>query len=68
MKIDPERYYPPDAPELRPLGAVQTLARKRHEGKGCTYIKVGSRIFYRGSDVLAWLEARRVETDAPEAA
>ena len=68
MTIIAERYYTPDAPELRVLGAVQTLARWRHEGKGPAYSKSGSRIVYRGADVLAWLEARRVQTDAPEAA
>jgi hypothetical protein len=25
-------------------------------------MKSGSRVIYRGSDVLAWLEARRIET------
>lgn len=67
MTINPNQYYTPDAPEMRILGAVQTLARWRHEGKGPAYCK-GARILYRGADVLAWLEARRVQTDAPEAA
>ncbi len=61
MTILPDGFYPPDSPELRALAAVQTLARWRHEGKGPAYMKSGSRIVYRGSDVLAWLDARRVE-------
>ena len=64
MPIIPEQYYLPDAPELRVLGAVQTLARWRSERKGPPYIKSGSRVLYRGDDVLAWLEARRVEPKA----
>lgn len=62
MKIEPEVYYPPTSPELRPVGAVQTLARWRHEGRGPSFTKSGSRVLYKGADVLRWLEARRVET------
>ena len=64
MKIDPEIYYPPSAPELRPVGAIQTLARWRHEGRGPEFVKSGARVLYRGSDVIAWLEARRIKTEA----
>jgi hypothetical protein len=62
MRIDPDSYYPPEAPELRVLGAVQTLARWRHEGRGPAYSKRGSRVIYLGRDVLEWLAARRVGT------
>lgn len=68
MTINPDGYYTPDAPELRVLGAVQTLARWRHESKGPAYSKSGSRVIYRGADVLAWLESRRIETEPSEAA
>ena len=61
--IDPHSYYPPTAPELRPVGAVQTLARWRCEGKGPAFVKSGSRVIYKGADVLSWLDARRVSTD-----
>jgi hypothetical protein len=64
-KIDPDVYYPPQADELRPVAAVQTLARWRHEGRGPPYIKSGSRVLYRGADVLAWLDANRVKTEPP---
>ena len=64
-KIDPDGYYPPQADELRPVAAVQTLARWRHEGRGPPYIKSGSRVLYRGADVLAWLEANWVKTEPP---
>lgn len=62
MKIDPDRYYPPIAPELRQVAAPQTLARWRHESKGPDFVKSGSRVLYRGADVLAWLEARTIRT------
>ena len=65
MKIDPDAFYPPQAPEMRVVAAVQTLARWRHEGFGPAYIKRGSRVIYLGHDVLDWLEARRI---APAAA
>ncbi|MCL5776438.1 helix-turn-helix domain-containing protein [Limibaculum sp. FT325] len=63
MKIESDCYYSPSANEMRTIGAVQTLARWRHEGKGPAYIKSGSRVLYLGADVLAWLAARRVEND-----
>lgn len=68
MQIDPDGYYTHDAPEMRILGAVQTLARWRHESKGPPYSKSGSRVIYRGSDVLAWLDAQRIQTGSPEVA
>ncbi len=62
MPIDPNKHYPNNAEELDVLGEPQTRARHRHEGIGCPYYKLGSRIIYRGSDVLAYLEAHRIET------
>lgn len=63
MTINPDGFYTPDAPEMRILGAVQTLARWRHEGKGPSYTKSGARVLYRGSDVLEWLNSQRIETE-----
>lgn len=68
MTINPDGFYTSDAPELRAVAAVQTLARWRHEGRGPAYIKSGSRVIYRGSDVLAYLASRRIETQPEEAA
>lgn len=64
MIINPEQYYRPTAKELRDIAAVQTLAVWRHAGKGPPFIKSGSRVLYRGSDILSWLDAQRVETAA----
>ncbi len=58
--IVPDNYYTPASHELRAIGAVQTLARWRHEGVGPPYMKIGARVVYRGADILAWLEAKRI--------
>ncbi len=39
-----------------------TLDKMRVEGRGPRYLKVGSRVFYRQSDLDAYLEAAVVET------
>lgn len=61
MKIDPEKLYPDTDPLLDELGARQTRARYRSEGRGPAYIKLGRRIFYRGDDLIAWVTANRVQ-------
>lgn len=63
MKIEPDLWYIPTAPEMRVIGAKQTLAKWRHEGRGPAYFKCGSRVLYRGADLLDWLDAHRVTTD-----
>ena len=62
MKIDPDAWYPADAPELDVIGKRQTRARWRHEGRGPAFVKSGSRVIYHGAAVLAWLEARTIRT------
>lgn len=42
--------------------AEQTLARMRTEGRGPRYLKVGGRVFYRLTDLDAYLEAAVIET------
>ncbi len=61
--IDPRIFYPPDAPQMRAVGAIQTLNRWRCESKGPAYHRSGSRILYLGQDVLDWLAATRVKTN-----
>ena len=60
MQILPEVYYPTKAPELRQIGTFQTLTQWRHENRGPAYVKSGSRVLYKGQDLLDWLEATRV--------
>ena len=38
------------------------LANLRTWGTGPAYVKMHGRIFYRPSDVVAWLESQRVES------
>ena len=61
MHIDPDAYYPPADDELRTIAAEQTLARWRHEGRGPAFIRCGKRVLYKGSDILLWLKANKVE-------
>lgn len=35
------------------------LAKYRHTGGGPTFIRLGRRIFYRESDIEAWIEKNR---------
>lgn len=50
--------------------AKQTLARRRCEGGGPAYVKLGGRVLYRRADLDAWIAGRRVfaTVQAPEAA
>jgi len=41
--------------------AVATLAKMRCIGGGPLFVKLGRRVVYRRSDVIAWLDARRVK-------
>ena len=40
--------------------AVATLAKMRCMGGGPLFLKLGRRVVYRRSDLIAWLNARRV--------
>jgi len=40
--------------------AVATLAKMRCMGGGPPFVKAGRRVLYRRSDLIAWLNARRV--------
>lgn len=60
--IQADLIYPANSPELDVLGSLQTRNRHRHEGKGCRFIKLGGRVVYRGSDVLAYLDANTIQT------
>jgi len=62
MTIEPHQFYRPKDPELRQIAAVQTLAAWRHKRRGPRYTRSGSRILYRGADLLAWLDNNRVAT------
>ena len=43
--------------------ALSTLRNHRHLGIGIPYIKLRRSIRYKLSDVIAYMEARRIQTD-----
>ena len=59
--FDPDRLYLTNDPALRALGKFSTLAHWRCEGRGPSYIKVGSRVAYSGKDLNAWLATQRID-------
>ena len=58
--FDSDKLYFTDSPELKALAPYSTLAHWRSEGRGPAYIKIGSRVAYRGTDLTRWLLARTV--------
>ena len=64
MKIDETAYYPVAHDVLKTLAARQKLGQWRNEQRNLPYYKVGSRVFYKGADILQFMEANRVEPQA----
>lgn len=64
MKIDPDAWYTPRDPQMKRLGSEKTLANRRAAKEGPPFSKIGARIFYKGSDVLAHLEAAKINPAA----
>ena len=62
--FDPEKLYRPQDAAMRQIASEGVLSQWRHHGRGPAFIKIGSRVAYRGADLNAWLEARRVEPAA----
>ena len=58
--FDYEKLYLAGDPALLLFGRPSTLAHWRSEGRGPAYIKLGSRVAYRGSDLNEWLAAQTV--------
>jgi predicted DNA-binding transcriptional regulator AlpA len=66
--FDDDKLYLAGHQALLVLGRPSTLAHWRSEGRGPAYLKLGSRVAYRGSDLNAWLAARTVRpTDDQQA-
>ncbi len=59
-----EKLYLTDDPALQVLGPYSTLAHWRSQGRGPAFIKIGSRVAYRGADLNQWLELRTVKPTA----
>ncbi|MBK0398493.1 helix-turn-helix domain-containing protein [Limibaculum sp. M0105] len=56
-----DRNYLPGDPDLDLLGDRDKLTQWRHKGVGPAYYKLGRKIIYRGADLNAWADARRVD-------
>ena len=54
------KLYFTNDPALLVIGRPSTLAHWRSEGRGPAFIKIGRRVAYRGSDLNAWLDDRRI--------
>jgi hypothetical protein len=43
--------------------ALPTLRNDRHKGRGLPYVKMGRSVRYKLDDVIAFMEARKIETE-----
>jgi hypothetical protein len=59
-EIDNDAMLAPPAAQRFSGLAVATLAKMRCMGGGPPFIKAGRKILYRRGDLIAWLNARRV--------
>ena len=66
--FDPQKLYLARDPDLLALVPYSTLAHWRSEGKGPAFIKLGSKVAYKGADLNAWLASRTVRPAAEAAA
>ncbi len=66
--FDPEKLYMTSDPDLLALAPYSTMAHWRSEGRGPAFIKIGSRVAYRGADLNLWLASRTVRPVAEAAA
>jgi excisionase family DNA binding protein len=62
--MDPQSLRSP-SDVARHLGtSIRTLERKRGDGTGPRFVKVGRLVRYRESDLEAWLAAQTVQSTA----
>ena len=61
------KLYRPSDVEMRQIATVGTLGVWRCKGQGPPYLKIGSRVAYRGSDLNRWLSERIVRPPAARA-
>lgn len=65
--FDDDRLYMNGDAALTAIAKPSTWNHWRSEGQGPPFVKLGSRVAYRGSDVNEWLRSRTVQpTDRPE--
>jgi len=59
--IQTGRLKVPEAANYLGVG-ISTLDKMRMEGRGPRYLKIGGRVFYRLTDLDAYIEAAVIET------
>jgi len=59
--FEQNRSYVLGDPELDLIGDRAKLAQWRHKRTGPPFYRLGRKIIYRGADLNAWAESRRVE-------
>jgi len=57
VAIGSELLTPQEYAHMR-RSSVRTLDRERAEGRGCPFVRLGSRIFYRRRDIDRYIEAQ----------
>ncbi len=63
-RFEDDRYYRTSDPELAFVATPGTLSQWRHQGRGPSFHKFGSRILYRGRGLNEWIDAHLIETMA----
>ena len=59
--FDNDKLYRVDDPALKVLGTYHALAHRRTNGTGPRYVKLGRRVFYRGSDLNEFINKNVIE-------
>ena len=59
--FDSDRLYRVDDPALKVLGTYHALAHWRSNATGPRYVKLGRRVFYRGSDLNEYINQNVIE-------
>lgn len=63
--FDAARLYRPQDEQMRQIASVNQLTQWRfHKRNGPPFIRVGTKIFYAGADIIRWLDENRVEPEA----
>jgi hypothetical protein len=59
---DDELLTPAETAELMRT-TLQSLGQQRYQRRGPKYVKIGSRVLYRRSDIREYLDSRTVQTN-----
>ena len=60
--FDASKLYGTKDPEILAIAPRQTWDRWRYNRTGPSFIRIGRRVFYRGSELNDWLERQTTRT------